>query len=226
MDSKTTADTVPTSGSPGADTSSRRRRQDGERSRAAILEAAARLSTVEGLDGLSIARLAEHVGMSKSGLFAHFGSKEELQLATIETANAIFVDDVVAPALALRAPVARLEALCERFLSHVERSVFPGGCFFASAAAELDTKTGPVRDRASQVVGEWREVFTRTVAEAQAEGELDPGEDPAQLTFELQAPLLLANAQYVLGDPTSIDRARTDVRRRLALARAGASSRR
>lgn len=214
-------------GETGA-TAERRRRQDGERSRAAILEAAARLSTVEGLDGLSIGRLAEYVGMSKSGLFAHFGSKEELQLATIETANGIFVEDVVAPALAQESPLGRLEALCDRFLSHVERSVFPGGCFFASVAAEMDTKPGPVRDRASKIVGDWRGLFTEAIAEAQAEGQLDPGEDPEQLAFELQAPLLLANSQYVIsGDRAAIERARTGIARRLRLARvppgAGAS---
>ncbi len=206
----------------------RRRRQDGERSRSAILEAAARLSTVEGLDGLSIGRLADDVGMSKSGLFAHFGSKEELQLATIDTANEIFLADVVVPALAETSPLRRLEALCERFLSHVERSVFPGGCFFASVAAEMDTKPGPVRDRASEIVGGWRGLFTEAIAEAQAGGELDPGEDPEQLAFELQAPLLLANSQYVIsGDRAAIERARTGIARRLQVARvapgAGAS---
>jgi len=210
------------------DARGRRRRQDGERSRAAILEAAARLATVEGLDGLSIGRLADQVGMSKSGLFAHFGSKEELQLATIELADEIFVEDVVAPALSRPTSLARLEALCEGFLSHVERSVFPGGCFFASVAAEMDTKPGPVRDRASRTVSGWRELFVRTIGEAQAEGGIDRGEEPEQLGFELQAPLLLANSQYVIsGDHDAIERARRDIRRRLALVRvppgAGAS---
>ncbi|MEF2162646.1 helix-turn-helix domain-containing protein, partial [Pseudomonas aeruginosa] len=103
-----------------------------------ILHTAARLATVEGLDGLTIGRLAAETGMSKSGLFAHFGSKEELQLATIDTAEEIYEEDVLRPALQEEGR-ARLEALCERFLSHVDRKVFPGGCFFASAAAELDT---------------------------------------------------------------------------------------
>src|ERR1700742_4582783 len=97
----------------------RRRRSDGERTRAAILAEAARLATVEGIDGLSIARLADAVGMSKSGLFAHFGSKEELQLATIETASEIFVEHVIEPALGAPSGLERFQALAENFLQHV-----------------------------------------------------------------------------------------------------------
>src|SRR3954451_8462415 len=113
-------------------TKERKRRSDGVRSRNAILREAAQLATVEGLAGLSIARLADAVGMSKSGLFAHFGSKEELQLATIDTASEIFTEQVIAPALTAAGGLERLRALAERFLIHVEENVFPGGCFFAS----------------------------------------------------------------------------------------------
>src|SRR3954447_13626233 len=111
-------------------TAQRRTRSDGERSRATILSAAAKLATVDGLEGLSIGRLADHIGMSKSGLYAHFGSKEELQLAAIETASAIFEADVIAPAEQGATPLDKVQLLCEQFLSHVERRVFPGGCFF------------------------------------------------------------------------------------------------
>ena len=131
----------------------RRQRSDGLRSREAILREAARLATVEGIEGLSLGRLADAVGMSKSGLFAHFRSKEELQLATIETADAIFQAEVVNPALAAAPGIARLRALCEAFLDHLERGVFPGGCFFASVAAEIDTHPGPVRDGALRSPG-------------------------------------------------------------------------
>src|SRR3954462_13766267 len=117
------------------DRPARKRRSDGERSRNAILQQAAQLATVEGISGLSIGRLAEAVGMSKSGLFAHFGSKEELQLATIETANEVFAEQVVRPALRGESGIERLRLLCERFLGHVENDVFTGGCFFASVAA-------------------------------------------------------------------------------------------
>src|SRR5436190_14527635 len=112
----------------------RKRRSDGERSRDAILREAAQLATVEGIDGLSISRLAEAVGMSKSGLFAHFGSKEQLQLATIETAGALFAEQVIAPAAAAPTALARLRQLAENYLLHAE-GAYPGGCFFAALTA-------------------------------------------------------------------------------------------
>jgi len=204
---------VPTTRSP------RRSRSDGERSRAAILREAAQLATVEGLDGLSIARLAEAVGMSKSGLFAHFGSKEELQLATVATASELFDEIVIDPALAAPTGIERLRALCENYLRHVERSVYPGGCFFASAAAELDTRMGPVRDLAIEVVGGWLEQQRKAVRDAQAEGAIDPSEDPDQLAFELEAYLMAANQMFVIGrDPAPIEQGRRAIARRLLAA--------
>jgi AcrR family transcriptional regulator len=194
----------------------RRRRSDGERSRNAILREAAQLATVEGIGGLSIGRLADAVGMSKSGLFAHFGSKEELQLATIETASAVFNEHVIEPASAAPSGLGRLQQLAERFLRHVEGDVFLGGCFFASVAAEMDTRPGPVRDLAVQVVGEWMGRLEAAARDAQAEGAIDPAEDPGQLAFELDSYLLLANAQFVVSrESTPIDRARRAVERRL-----------
>jgi AcrR family transcriptional regulator len=194
----------------------RRRRSDGVRSRELILDAAARLATVEGLNGLSIGRLAEHIGMSKSGLFAHFGSKEELQLATIDAAATVFQADVVAPAMELESPRARVEALCERFLAHVEHEVFPGGCFFASTGAELDTRPGPVRDRVVAVIEDWIGLMHTAVTEAQAAGELSADADPAQLTFEVEAMLAQANAVYVLqGDRRAFELARRAIQDRL-----------
>src|SRR6516165_4000027 len=171
----------------------RRQRSDGIRSREAILDEAARLATVEGLEGLSIGRLADAVGMSKSGLFAHFRSKEELQLATIETADAIFRAEVVDPALDAQPGIDRVRALCEAFLAHLERGVFPGGCFFASVAAEIDTHPGPVRDRALATVGAWLGLLEGSVAGAQGEGTIGSAEEPGQVAFELDAYLLLGN---------------------------------
>ena len=169
---------------------SRRRRSDGERSRAAILREAARLATVEGLEGLSLARLADAVGMSKSGLFAHFGSKEELQLATIDAASATYDELVIDPAGGEAAGVPRLRAYIERFLDHVEEGVFPGGCFFVSA---------------------------EQVAAAQAAGDLDPGADPPQIAFELNAYMVLGNMQFVAAsDPAALDRVRRAVDARLS----------
>jgi AcrR family transcriptional regulator len=137
----------------------RRRRSDGLRSREAILREAARLATVDGLAGLSLAHLADAVGMSKSGLFAHFGSKEELQLATIDAASAIFEELVIEAAAGADAGVPRLRAYIERFLGHVEDGVFPGGCFFISAMSELDTHPGPVRDATMAFTRRWLDLL-------------------------------------------------------------------
>jgi AcrR family transcriptional regulator len=197
----------------------RRRRSDGERSRRTILREAAQLATVEGIEGLSISRLAEAVGMSKSGLFAHFSSKEELQLATIETASAIFDEQVVKPSFFAPTGLERLQQLAENFLRHVEDSVFPGGCFFASVAAEMDTHPGPVRDLAVQLSDDWFGQLSTAVRDAQAEGAIELSEDPAQLAFELDAYLLLANAQFIAGQgSTAIERARRALERRLTAA--------
>jgi AcrR family transcriptional regulator len=181
-----------------AQPTTRRPRSDGVRSRRAILDASARLATVEGLNGLSIGGLAEHIGMSKSGLYAHFKSKEELQLATIETAAELFNAEVVAPGSKAAPGLPRVWALSEEFLAHLERGVFPGGCFFASVAAEVDTRPGPVRDRIFEVIDDWASALADAVAGAQAAGEIDPAEDAEQLAFEIDAMLLMANAAYVM----------------------------
>jgi AcrR family transcriptional regulator len=194
----------------------RRRRSDGERSRAAILREAARLATVEGLQGLSLARLADAAGMSKSGLFAHFGSKEELQLATIDAADAIFAELVIEPAGKVPAGVPRLHAYVERFLGHVEEGVFPGGCFFVSAVSELDTHPGPIRDAALASNRRWLELLAAEVAAAQAAGELGAAE-PAQIAFELNAFMVAGNIQFVAGGgPAALQAVRTAVASRLA----------
>ncbi|HET9213238.1 MAG TPA: helix-turn-helix domain-containing protein [Gaiellaceae bacterium] len=194
----------------------RKQREDGLRSRRTILDAAAKLATVEGLEGLSIGRLAEHIGMSKSGLYAHFGSKEELQLATIETAAEIFQEHVIAPTEAIESPRARLEGVTESFLDHLERRVFPGGCFFASAAAEFDTHPGPVKERIAAYSAEFLETLEELADEAQREGELGAGQDPGQVAFEIDAYLLMANTAFLLhNDPKTLDRARAAIQARL-----------
>jgi AcrR family transcriptional regulator len=194
----------------------RRRRSDGERSREAILRGAANLATIDGLKGLSIGDLAAHIGMSKSGLYAHFGSKEELQLATVKTAREIFDAEIVEPTQAIVEPLERLQALCEGFVSYLERRVFPGGCFFASAAAELDTHPGPVKDEIASVQAHWLNQLQQLIREAQRTGSLDATEDPTQLAFELEAYLLMGNNTFVLNnDPTALRQARTAIRNRL-----------
>ena len=197
----------------------RKRRSDGERSRTAILDEAARLATVEGLQGLSIASLADAVGMSKSGLFAHFGSKEELQLATIETAEAIFAAEVLEPAESAASGIERLRRLCDGYVRYIEADTFPGGCFFASALAEVDMQPGPVRERLVAFFSDWLDRLEAPIRAAQAEGGIDPGEDASQLAFEIEAALFLANAQYVVartGEP--LQRARTAIDRLLVAA--------
>ena len=198
----------------------RKTRSDGERSRAAILDAAVRLTTTEGLEGLSIGRLAEATGMSKSGLYAHFGSKEELQLATVKAAGRIFVDQVVIPTRGVPDGLERLEALLESFLSYIEREVFPGGCFFEATMAEFDTAPGPVRDTLVWAIEGWREKIRSQIAEAQRRGQIAADEEPEQLAFELDAFTSRANDQFVAGDAKAIARARVAVRRRLEIARA------
>jgi AcrR family transcriptional regulator len=194
----------------------RARRAAGERSRQAILSEAAQLATVEGIDGLSIGRLADAVGMSKSGLYAHFGSKEELQLATIAAANEIFDEHVLAPAMAARNGLERLRLLTGGYLRYIESDVFAGGCFFASVLSETDTRPGPVRDRLFAFLSDWLGRLDATIREAQAEGSLDPDEDPADLTFELEAAIFLANAQFVVVQTSEpIERARRMINRRL-----------
>jgi AcrR family transcriptional regulator len=190
----------------------------GDRTRAAILGEAARLATVDGLEGLSIGGLAAATGMSKSGLYAHFGSKVQLQLATIESARETFICEVLQPALAAAKGIQRLLAACEAFLSHVERRVFPGGCFFSAAAAEVGTTPGPVRDAVAAQQRDWIALLERLAAEAQGLGELGEDADAAQLAFELNAVLVAANTSFILqGDPAVFTRARDAIRSRLPI---------
>jgi len=197
----------------------RKTRSDGERSRNAILDEAARLATVQGLSGLSLGRLADAVGMSKSGLFAHFGSKEDLQLATVESAVRVFDAHVIEPAASAPPGLARLRALVDAYLRYVETDVFPGGCFFAATLMELNMQPGPVRDRLVRFFGDWLQHLATIVREAQAAGEIDESEDPEQLAFELEAAFFLANGQFVvMRSPEPLERARRTIERRLAAA--------
>ncbi|MBC7931441.1 MAG: TetR/AcrR family transcriptional regulator, partial [Rubrivivax sp.] len=163
------------------------RRAQGERTRAAILETAVHLASAEGLEGLTIGRLATELSMSKSGLFAHFGSKEELQLATVEAARAVFIREVIRPVFDVAHGMPRLWKLCDDWISYVQGEVFRGGCFFAAVAAEFDSRPGPVRDRIAGIMKEWLATLRRAVVEAQGEGHLDKDVNPTQLAFEFNA---------------------------------------
>jgi len=145
----------------------RRTRAPGDRSRARILEQATRLATIEGLEGLSIGRLAEATGMPKSSVYVLFGSKEELQLATVGAAREQFATEVVIPALSAAEPGRELLlALCEGYLDHVERRVFPGGCFFVAASAELGARPGRLHHRVAARHAGKRRVRARSAARA------------------------------------------------------------
>ena len=197
-------------------------RADGERTRSAILRAAADLATVDGLEGLSIGNLAAATGISKSGLYAHFGSKQELQLATVDEAERILQAQVVQPALAARPGLARLAAMCEAYFSYVERRVFPGGCFFAATALEMGTRPGPVRDRVAAISSGFTALLRSFAATALEQHELPARETPDRLAFELHAILLGADTRFILyDDPAALDLARQVVRQRLGQANGG-----
>jgi AcrR family transcriptional regulator len=196
----------------------------GQASRATILLAAAKLATTKGLDGLSIGDLAAEVGMSKSGLYAHFKSKEELELATIETAATIFGNEVLVPASQAPAGTRRLKALANAFLSHLERRVFPGGCFFAAVAAELDTHPGPARDKVFGVLDSWVTLLRQCILDAASLGEINRGAEVGQVVFEVQAMLMAANFLFVMtNDPSRLNQARKGVDNVLARVAAGAA---
>jgi AcrR family transcriptional regulator len=154
--------------------------------------------------------------MSKSGLFAHFGSKEELQLAVVEHAAQTFVDNVIAPARQAPRGVARVWALCENLIDYAERQVFPGGCFFAAAAAEFNNRPGAVRDRIADMLGSWLSYLEHAVEQAQELGELDPRVPAHELAFELDAFAQAANARFQLFRTARVfDDARRAIRERL-----------
>ena len=196
----------------------KRTRAPGDRSRAQIVEHAAAVATIEGLEGLSIGRLADATGIPKSSVHALFGSKEELQLATINAARASFIAEVVNPALATGEPGReRLVALCDGFLSYVERRVFPGGCFFVAASAEVGARPGRVHDEVAGAQQQWRDLLEGEARTAATRGELPNDVDPEQLAFELGVILAGTNIVSVLHDDSrAIARARAAIRSRLA----------
>ena len=188
----------------------------GERTRQSILDRAVDLASLEGLQGLTIGRLAEELGMSKSGLFAHFGSKEDLQIATIEAASQRYITEIFTEALRQPRGYPRLMAICDSWLSYIRRSVFPGGCFFAAASFEFDSRPGPVRDRVRQMMDDWMHALERSIRMAKDEGHLKDDVDCAQLAFELNSLFFGANFSFYLRDDhQAIERAERAVLTRL-----------
>lgn len=193
----------------------------GETTRAAILEHATTLATSIGLDALSIGKLATDLNLSKSGVFAHFQSKEALQLAVVETAVAHFTDLVVRPGLKAPRGEPRLRALLERWLAWGALSAKPGGCFFVAAAAELDDRPGPARDALVASQRDWLELLAGAIGAAVREGHLRPDLDPEQLAFELYGVVLSTHHRArLLGERDAFTRARAAIERLLDDARA------
>ena len=197
-----------------------KRKIRGATTREAILSAAVDIASVEGLEGLTIGRLSKEVGMSKSGLFAHFGSKQELQLAAIDRARAIFLEKVVAPSGTQPEGLPRLYAMQSSWIDYVQDNTFRGGCFFAAASAEFDGRPGPIRERIASLTKYWRELLELEAARACELGHIDQKTDPALLAFQLHAFLQEANWAYqLLGDGQAFEQARAatqGVLRRLA----------
>lgn len=178
------------------------------------------MASVEGVNGLTIGRLAEETGISKSGLYAHFGSKEQLQLEVIQAAGEVVMREVVEPAMQAPEGLPRLESMIEAFFSYVERRVFPGGCFFSALLAEADAREGPIHDVVVEGQRQSSEEWTELVRAAQRTGELDRRADARQIGFELEACMGQANYLFVLfRDPEALERGRKSVRRIIDAAR-------
>jgi AcrR family transcriptional regulator len=185
--------------------------------REAILDRAVDLASSEGLEGLTIGRLATHLEMSKSGLFAHFGSKEELQISTVRAAAAIFVHRVIRPADERYEPgIERLRGMLDSWLGYMERGTFAGGCFFANATIEMDGRPGPVRDAVAAQMTHWADLLADYARAAVERGELAADTDPEQLAFELDALGTAVNSGWQLLENAAIfDRGRRAIARRL-----------
>ena len=192
----------------------------GLKTREQILRAAMDVASVKGLSGLSIGELAARLEMSKSGLFRHFGAKEQLQLATVDAAMGVFEREVVAPAMAAAPGLDRLRVLMHAWVGYLERDVFPGGCFFAAAAADVDSQPGAVRDRIAEAGRAGIAAITAEVEAAQRLGQLHANFEAGQLAFELHAYAMEANwSRLLLDDADAGERARAAIA--AALARAG-----
>ncbi|NEA19988.1 TetR/AcrR family transcriptional regulator [Streptomyces halstedii] len=172
----------------------------GNQTRQLVLARAVQVASTEGLDGLSLGRLATELKLSKSGVFALFGSKEELQLATVRAAVTIFVDHVLTPTRAVGPGLGRVWRMCESWLTYSRTRVFRGGCFFYATIAEFDSRRGKVHDALAATQTGWVTFVEETLEEARVRGELSADTDISQLAFELIAFMELANAESVLHD--------------------------
>ena len=188
--------------------------------RATVTQAAVDRASVDGLEGLTIGGLAGEVEMRKSSVFSLFGSKEDLQLATLEAAIEQFKYEVWGPVANERPGLARLLALCDSWLGYHEREVMPGGCFLTTATVEFDARPGPLRDAVARTISGWLELLGREVATAIEAGELPADTEPGDLAFQLNALAAAASYGFQLSrDRKVFDRARRSMRRALGVKR-------
>ncbi|GAB4151833.1 MAG: TetR/AcrR family transcriptional regulator [Planctomycetaceae bacterium] len=185
----------------------------GQKTRQQILAVAADLASAKGLEGLTIGTLAKLLGMSKSGLYAHFGSKEDLQLAVIDLARQRFEATVLPPATQLPDGLPKILALLTSWADSIEHSTYRGGCFFAAASAEFDDRPGPVRDEIARLTKQWLDLLTQGFESARMLKQLKSRSDPAQMAFEVHAFVQEANwARQLLNDKQAFARARRSIR--------------
>ncbi|WP_042831425.1 TetR/AcrR family transcriptional regulator [Streptomyces rimosus] len=199
--------------------SPRKSAAESRRTRDRIIDRSIAIASVEGLDGLTIGRLATDLGMSKAGVLGHFGTKEALQLASLDGASAIFSSAVWEPAARTAPGLARLRAICEYWITYLEREhgAFPGGCFFTTAAVEFDARVGPIRDAVVRRSTLWRRRLANEIRYAVEAGELPRDTDPDQLVFELIGLYTgLNQAIQLFADPLAQDRTRRALDRLLA----------
>jgi len=195
----------------------RRSAADVADSRASAVEAAVDLASVEGLEGITIGRLAGELEMSKSGLIGRFGDREALQRAALASAIERFTDAVWRPASHVEPGLPRLEAIVDAWIAHLRDGVFPGGCFVTTASVEYDARPGALHDDVAAAVERWLAVLEREARHARDAGDLPPDRDPADVAFELHS---LASggsvAGRLIGDPAALDRTHAAMRRALS----------
>ncbi len=207
----------PTSADPVRDPGQTRTLQKGQQTRAAILEAALGLASQMGLEGLSIGALAEVMRMSKSGVFAHFGSREELQISVVREYHAKFEEEVFFPAMREPRGLPRLRALFERWVQRVAVEI-DSGCIYISGAVEFDDRPAPVRDALVTMVQAWQDALGKAIGMAVDEGHLLPDTDPRQMLFEVHGLILaLHHDARFLRHPGAVERARVAFERMLTL---------
>lgn len=188
--------------------------KSGLEKRKSILMTAMQMASEDGLDALTIGNLASELDMSKSGLFGLFGSKKKLQLETINAAREIFIEEVVTPAIEKKSGIEMLSALIDLWFSYVERGVFNGGCFFATATHEYKNKEGQVRNALAENMQDWLDLLYRIVRKAQREGDLEREIEAKQIAFEINAISIGANWERQLYDrPEAFTRGRWSTQR-------------